>query len=321
MDILNIIPGKKRHTASGWWSFNAPCCVHRGHRSDQRSRGGIVMTGQEWKYHCFNCHYKCGYTPGNSIGKSTKQFLLWCGVDEEQINQWNLDSIKNRASQQQLSTDLKPFVANFETRQLPPCAIKIDPKNTHHDMHINYLKSRGLKPDSYTYYAVEDAARSGIIIPYYYNGQIVGNTIRFYDNRTPKYIKDVQRNYVFNIDAQNDKRSVCILVEGEFDAISIDGCAYMGSTISDGQAQLLSRLRKQIIVVPDRDSSGLAICERAKELGYSVSIPEWDIDVKDVNDAVKRYGRLTTTLSILESATTSVAKMMLLRNKILKEKR
>jgi DNA primase len=75
-------------------------------------------------------------------------------------------------------------------------------------------------------------------------------------------------------------------------------------------------LNKKLILVPDRDSTGLALCDKALELGYSVSLPNWDVDVKDVNDAVIKYGKLPTLLSILQSATNSKIKIEMQRKKI-----
>ena len=89
----------------------------------------------------------------------------------------------------------------------------------------------------------------------------------------------------------------------------------MGSTILEEQAIVLSKLYKKIIVVPDRDKTGMEVCDRALELGYSVSIPDWSDDVKDVNDAVKKYGRLSTLLSIIQSATTSKIKIEMTRKR------
>jgi len=40
-DILSLVPGKKKQSSSGWTSFNAICCGHKGHRPDTRFRGGI----------------------------------------------------------------------------------------------------------------------------------------------------------------------------------------------------------------------------------------------------------------------------------------
>jgi hypothetical protein len=54
------------------------------------------------------------------------------------------------------------------------------------------------------------------------------------------------------------------------------------------------------------------------ELGYSVSIPSWHDEIKDVNDAVIKYGKFPTLLSILQSATTSKIKIEMQRKNIVK---
>jgi DNA primase len=84
---------------------------------------------------------------------------------------------------------------------------------------------------------------------------------------------------------------------------------------------VIRKLNKKIVVVPDRDATGLKICDRALELGYSVSLPEWDNDVKDVNDAVVKYGKALTLISILNSATNNKIKIEIQRNKIAKNNR
>jgi DNA primase len=146
--------------------------------------------------------------------------------------------------------------------------------------------------------------------------KIVGHTSRFLDNKIPKYINEQQPGYVFNVDMQKPEWQVCIVTEGIFDALSIDGVAVMHDDINNDQALLLGSLNKQIIVVPDRDATGLKMCDKALELGYQVSLPNWDSDVKDVNDAVVKYGKLATLLSILHSATNSKIKIEMQRKKI-----
>jgi DNA primase len=155
-----------------------------------------------------------------------------------------------------------------------------------------------------------------VIIPYTYKNKIVGHTSRFLDNKIPKYLNEQQAGYVFNIDMQKPDWQICIVTEGIFDALSIDGVAVMHDEINSDQALLLSTLNKQIIVVPDRDKTGLKMCDRALELGYQVSLPVWEADIKDVNDAVVRYGKLPTLLSILQSATNSKIKIEMQRKKI-----
>lgn len=309
LDILTTVPGKKRQTTGGWYAFNAICCHHRGHKPDKRTRAGIILGDSDtWTYSCFNCGFKCGSTPGKQFTRNTKYLLEWSGIDKIQIERWSFQNFSNK-SIYNITTDGKPVVIRFDKKELPEGSVALDSTDPKHQQYVDYLSSRSLSPESYAYYVTPDVERerdrNRIIIPYYYNGELVGYTSRYYDGARPKYISEQQRGYLFNYDAQPSRANACILVEGQFDAISIGGCAYMSSSISDEQAKLIGKLNREIIVVPDRDKAGMSICHRALELGYRVSIPEWSSEIKDVNNAVARYGRLPTLLSILEASTSS----------------
>jgi len=71
---------------------------------------------------------------------------------------------------------------------------------------------------------------------------------------------------------------------------------------------LINRLNKDVVVVPDRDSAGKKLVEDAIGRGWSLSMPEWEDDINDVGDAVLRYGRLYTLLSIARAAESSPLK-------------
>jgi hypothetical protein len=318
-DILSIVPGKKKLTSSGWHSFNAICCIHRGHRQDKRQRGGIHMDGNNWNFHCFNCGFKCGFMLGKSITKNTKQFLTWAGIDEQQIQRWSLESLQHKDLLDFTKKKVKLKV-KFKDHKLPEGEL-LDINNPSHKVYIDYVQKRGINVSEYPFLITpDDAGRMGnrIIIPYTYKDKIVGHTSRFLDNKTPKYINEQQPGYVFGIDFQKQDYEFCLLVEGIFDALSLNCCALTHNTINDDQALLLSTLNKRIIFVPDLDVTGLDTCDRALSLGYSVSIPNWDNNVKDVNDAVVKYGKLNTLLSILQNATTSKIKIEMQRKKIVK---
>ena len=317
-DILTLIPGKKKHTQSGWHSFNAVCCTHMGHRQDKRGRGGIRLDGENWSYHCFNCNFKCGFQLGKSISKNTRKLLSWCGIDDQQIQRWNLESLQKKDLIEYVKVKKEKFKAGFKETKLPEGQL-IDPINPKHKIYVDYLHGRKINLSDYPFLITpQDEGRMAnrIVIPYTFNNKIVGHTSRFLDNRVPKYLNEQQPGYVFGYDFQKKDYEVCILVEGIFDAISINGCALMHNDISEDQALLLSNLNRRIIFVPDRDESGLKLCDRALELGYSVSIPLWEDGIKDVNDAVVKYGKLPTLLSILQSATTSKVKIEMMRKKI-----
>jgi len=78
----------------------------------------------------------------------------------------------------------------------------------------------------------------------------------------------------------------------------------------------LKNLNRKIIVVPDQDKSGMEVINKALDYGFYISIPEWDEGVKDVNDAVIKYGKLPTLLSILQSASNSKAKIEIRRKQL-----
>lgn len=314
LDILSLIPGKKRHTTSGWHSFNGICCNHRGHSTDRRSRAGIKFTDDvNWNYHCFNCQFKCGMAVGKHFSSNLKLLLKWIGVDKDQIDKLSFESFSQRSALDLYKQNAVIKPPEFDTVELPENSRLLD--SALDTEYANYLSSRGMSVKDYDFYVVDNDTRPRIIIPYYYQGRLVGHTSRFLDGRRPKYLSEQQRGYIFNIDAQQRDWEVCILVEGQFDAISIGGCAYMGSNVSDEQALLLKTLQRRIIVVPDQDSAGMHICDSAMNLGYQISIPDWGSDVKDVNDAVKKYGKFPTLMSILQNATSSKITVEMKRKK------
>jgi DNA primase len=95
--------------------------------------------------------------------------------------------------------------------------------------------------------------------------------------------------------------------------------AVLHAEINDAQVRLIRSLDREIIVVPDQDIAGMKLADRAMELGWAVSMPEWGNDVKDVNDAVIRWGRLATLITILQAKEHSKIKIELRKKKIVKK--
>jgi hypothetical protein len=283
-------------------------------------RGGIKFDGENWAYACFNCGFKTGFTLGKSIAPNTRKLLQYCGIEDSQITKWSLESLQHKDLLDYIRVKKQKSRIKFQDHTLPEGEL-IDINNSKHNTFTEYLLKRGINPDSYPFLITpHEKGRNGnrIIIPYTYKNKIVGHTSRFLDNRIPKYINEQQPGYVFNIDSQKPDWQVCIVTEGIFDALSIDGVAVMHNDINNDQANLLGSLNKPIILVPDRDKTGLELCDKALELGYQVSLPNWETEIKDVNDAVVKYGKLPTLLSILQAATSSKIKIELKRKQIAK---
>lgn len=316
-DILQLIPGKKKITQNGWNSFNAVCCHYRGHKADRRSRGGIKFSGDnDWSYHCFNCGFKCGFTLGKPISKNARQLLSYIGIDKEEIDKYSFESLQHKDLLDFVKVKREKKKIKFKEMHLPDAEL-VDVNNPKHKVYVDYLAKR--KVSDYPFMCTPDAEgrqSNRVIIPYTFENKVVGHTSRYLDDRTPKFINEQQQGYVFGYDLQKPEWQVCIVTEGIFDALSIDGCALTHNTISEQQSDVLKSLNKKIIVVPDRDKTGLEICDRALDLGFYISLPDWEDDIKDTNDAVIRYGKLPTLLSILQSATNSKIKIELKRKQL-----
>jgi hypothetical protein len=321
IDILKYLPAKQKKTASGWISVNAPCCIHHGETADRRQRGGIKLIDLGWSWHCFNCGYTASFIQGRALGVKARKLLTWIGVPQEEIERINLDSLRHRNMQGIL--DDRERTANalqgikFEDRDLPVDFALIDCDAA---VHWKYLRDRCV-PEDYPVGMIHGDAedkfvrRQGVIIPYTYDGRIVGSTRRYFDDRNPRYIHDVQPGYVFGTDLQQPDWQHVIVVEGVFDALCIGGLAVLHADISDAQARLISSLGREITVVPDQDTPGMRLVDRALELGWSVSMPEWP-GCKDINDAVKRIGRLATLVTIMQARETSRIKIEMRRRRV-----
>ena len=320
IDLLSYIPQKRKQTSSGWVSFNAPCCVHQGESQDKRLRGGIKQQDDDWSYHCFNCGFTASFVAGRNVGYKARKLLEWLGVDATDIERLNLESLK-RKSLLDLTAErntIKQKQIDFEEQEIPAGVERIDENNREHFHYVEYLKKRGMVFGYPFLVDKKRGPRDRIVVPYTYKNRIVGHTSRYLDNRTPKFINSQQPGYVFGYDLQKSDWTSAIVVEGIFDALSISGLASMHETISKDQAQLLIHLKRKIIVVPDQDRAGLNMIEAALEYRFAVSIPEWPEDVKDVNDAVVRFGVAETLKQIHTSAESSRIKIEMAKKRLMR---
>jgi DNA primase len=153
-------------------------------------------------------------------------------------------------------------------------------------------------------------------LPYTYGDTVVGYSARLIGDveskNTPKMISHRPPAYVFNLDQQGRRRKYTVVVEGEYDALSIGGVAIMTNSIHPDQASQIEDLDSDPVLVADRDPSGRRMVEQAIDLGWSVSFPDWPTDVKDANEAAQRFGRVATLQSILMAVEYSPLKIKLL---------
>ncbi len=318
--LLTLLPSKRKLTSGGWTSFNAPCCHHRGERQDEKLRGGIRVENDGFVYHCFNCGFAAGWTPGKILSKNTKSLFQWIGMNEIDIGKLNLAALKIKDDQPVLKKALNLVLLE---KPLPDECKSINEwvqegsQDPDLATAIEYVLDRGMQYDWYNWHwSATPGFRDRIIIPFYQDGKVVGYTGRKVKPGNPKYLTDSQSGYVFNLDRQVWNRQYVIVVEGQFDAIAIDGVAIMTNEPNDAQIARLTALNKEIIVVPDKDRPGAKMLKSAIANGWSASLPPWGDDIKDVADAVKKYGRLYVLATILHYKVSGEIKINLMKKKL-----
>jgi|TARA_A100001388_G_scaffold102811_1_gene74978 hypothetical protein len=320
--LLQHLPFKRKKTPSGWMAFNAPCCSHQGTTADSRQRGGLIANADGGiSYHCFNCGYTASWQPGRNLSYKLRKLMRWLNTPDDVITKLALHVLKLKEE----TTGKAPIIQlpKFEKKALPEGAKRLQDWTDYKALEptgldenyvkvLEYLERRQLANLDYNFYWTPTSGyKDRVIIPFYYRSDVVGYTARKVVDGKVKYISDQQPGYVFNIDNQNDDREFVIAVEGPVDALSIDGVALLGSEVKQQQQILLNSLGKHVIVMPDRDEAGVKLVEQAIESGWSVSMPNWHSDVKDVNDAIIKYGRLHTLYSIVKFAEQSQLKIKL----------
>jgi hypothetical protein len=320
--LLALLPPKRKATPSGWTSFDAVCCQHNGNSRDTRKRGGIMTNADGgFQYHCFNCNFKAGWTPGKLLSKNTKSMFKYLGLSDTDLGKLNLVALKIKDDQPVLKKAL-----NFELSEtpLPDDCLSINEwvKEGCQDEDllnvVDYLTNkRQVGWDWYNWHwSAAPGFRDRVIIPFYHEGKIVGYTGRKITEGKPKYLTDAQPGYVFNIDRQTHDRKYVIVTEGQFDAIAIDGCAISHNSPNETQCMRLNALGREVIIVPDRDKPGAVMLKSAIENNWTVSLPPWGDEVKDVADAVKKYGRLYVLATILHYRVSGEIKINLLKKKL-----
>lgn len=322
----SLLPPKTKSSPSGWMSFNAPCCHHRGHKADTRKRAGVTFSDGV-VYNCFNCKFTASWQPGRPITEKFKNLCRWLGASDDDIKELIFEALKTESSEYQPEV-FEPKVT-FTEKELPEGAMPLvnwldeeldETQEQHLADVVQYVVDRGFDPLSKNFYWTPAPGYiDRVILPYFYDGKIVGNTARKITNGKPKYLSDQHPFFVYNLDSQDEGSRYVFVVEGQFDALSIGGVALLTNEVSELQARIINSIGKQVIVIPDQDKAGTVLIDQARELGWYVAFPTWGAGVKDCADAVQKYGKLFVVVDAIMTATTNPAKIEIEKRRLLTE--
>lgn len=331
--LQQTLPAQRKRTAGGI-NVNCPMCLEMGEaRPDTKMRCGVrLFSSGGIHIHCFNCKFSTKWAPGSMIPKKVSRFLQVLGMDDRSVQ-----AVKFKAWQYlnvyEGEAPAKPpeFTPKFDPVGLPQDALPIQTWAEHNLTDQNFLDvlayavTRGQEVYESTNLMWSPSSHDGmdmsrrLIIPFYFKGEIVGYTSRAIDSdATKRYYTKTPAHYLFNNEMLYRDRKYVILVEGQFDALAIQGVSTQGAKLSPEQACWLRDSGKTIIVLPDQDESGMAMVDLATTYGFHVSFPNWDSDVKDANDAVKKYGRLFTIRKVIDNATSNLMKINFYKKKMMR---
>lgn len=287
---------------TGFYQFKCPCC------HDYKVRAGLKFEGGVVQYNCFNCGRKPAYTENSGvISKKMRECLLALGIPDQEINNTvNVAFFNKDASDQNITLDKitkKSIVV--PTISLPSNSFRLNSTDEFKDEQeaINkYLRGRMIDPNSYPFYfSSDDYFKNRVIIPFYKNKKVIYWQARSIDDIGERYLNcTISKNAVFfNYDKLFSWSELPLfIVEGVFDALSVDGVGTLGSAINEEKIEILNSSTRRKIVVVDRDSNG-------KKVGELALANNWEITFApegcDINKSIITYGRLWTIYELMNN--------------------
>lgn len=308
--LIQNIPNNSKRVRDGH-KFNCPMCVQMGEpRPDTKMRGGLKLNFDGFVYNCFNCKFSTGYSSGLKPTKKCISLLKTLGAD---INQIPID-IRLGTNTRYKKQDIK-IPEKFGKAKFPGELYSIVDLITAGFTEPNFDKVVEFMANETPFLMANKSIcwspttlhdmNCRFIMPFYYKSDLVGWTARYFEktppSSKPKYMMNRPDNYMYNMDILDGTAENILVVEGPTDAQAINGVAMLTNTINDVEAEILRRSGKNVIIIPDMETTGSKLVQSAAKYGFQVSFPIWPKSVKDCSDAVKAYGRLYTLTSIYEN--------------------
>lgn len=325
--VKNWLPRDSKKTPNGFWSYNCPVChIVGSHSPDTRRRGGMRFDLDRMGINCFNCGFKAVWIISSPMPKRIRWYLGHLGAPSDDISAL---SFLSWANSNVTTETLKPtpvlptiypelnlpigskLINNIiETEQSIPFLNCLEALSTRSDEAIK-------NGEFWWCDSVQNNYKDRIILPIRINNKIIGWTARASRPDITKYKTEKPPGAIFNIDKAMANEHILFITEGVFDALVVNGISTMGANVGKEALEWISNNsgQRQIILIPDGDAAGTELMEVASNLNWSVSYPwrsrettdysiaqpTWELDIKDADEAAKRYGILYTYDAIMNN--------------------
>lgn len=283
----------------------------------QGPRGGWLFQDEMAFYHCFNCGIDGNFDPDREFpfSKDMRIILDAFSIPKEE---YNAIAYSKRVFDNKTKKVVQATL-NYPVMEIPDYFCKLDTcdkENVYYQQALNELNYRNIHPSDYPFYlstgiskgsprdkAIAKSLIGRLIIPYFdTKGRMIYYQGRSLDKESKKrYINaDVQRSAViYGMEQLNKNMNYPLYVtEGFFDAYHLKGVALLENNITHTQLEYLKKSKRKKIFVPDKHADSSKIIDAFVKEGWHVSIPEFGHGVKDVDDAIRKYGKLYTFYTI-----------------------
>lgn len=302
--------------SKGW--HRTYCDVCGDGKRQKGPRGGWLFNDESAFYKCFNCGVNESFDPNREypFSKEMRQVFDSFNIPKEE---YNVIAYSKKVFGDGQVRKPAPKKVDIKVIDLPDFFCELS--NCNHDNIIvqkalNELKRRNIPEDGHTFYlstgktkdgpreqAIAKALMNRLIIPYYdASGNLIYYQARALDKDMPKkYINaDTPRtSVIYGMDRLNtDIDSPLYITEGFFDAWHLKGAALLENSITASQLELLRRSRRKKVFVPDKKSDSSKVVDAFIKEGWYVSVPEIGGSCKDVDDAVRKFGKLYTLQTV-----------------------
>lgn len=279
--------------------------------NDYKIRGAFKFEEGQVRYNCFNCGAAGNFTEfSGRISKNMRNILGSFGLEDTDISTVVNTAFFNKQEDEETKVSLaslsKVSTVTPEIK-LPAGAIKLGESDQHLDTQIEiakYLEDRRIDTSKYEFYfSTEERFKNRVIIPFFRNNKLIYWQARTIDPNEKKRYDNApvgRESVMFNMDLLRQRTdSVLFVVEGVFDAMSLDGIALLGSKITEAKLILLSESIRPLTFVIDKDQNGKALGEKLISAGMAITVaPE---GANDVNESFKKYGSIWTVNELMKN--------------------
>lgn len=299
----------------GWQAVRCHVCDDH---TKKGLRGAFLFDGDSVVYKCWNCSHTAVYNPMENeyMPKNMIRVLDDFGIP---TSEWQavilfspayMNGGKKSEKPKNILDDIEPKILSLP--EMFYFLRDAEPTDKLAQDAIKYLtKERGVDPKDYPYMLSKRADNprlhkwlGRIIMPIYKNNKLIYYVGRTLYNAPLKYETPAspKEKVLFGFDKLFERnKAPLLIVEGWFDAYAIGGVATLGNIITPFQAEWLNRSKRDKIYIPDKFGNGKDAALQALGYGWQISTPDIGNNCKDMDDAVKQYGKMYVMKSIMDN--------------------